>query len=72
MDGGLLADKRLEVVLAGEFAEEQFQQSGVADFGGVGRWLGELDSYSAFDGYAGPELSGLDEVANWLDANRPT
>lgn len=38
----------------------------------VPRWLRELDSYSAMPGYAGPELPGLDELAAWLDAHRPT
>ncbi|WP_433324278.1 phosphotransferase family protein [Spirillospora sp. CA-294931] len=53
---------------------------GLADFGKpdgflerqVGRWMSELDSYSALDGYPGPEIPGLAEVASWLDANRPT
>lgn len=38
----------------------------------VPRWLKELESYSAMPGYAGPELPGLDELAAWLDANRPS
>ncbi|MFI0464242.1 phosphotransferase family protein [Saccharopolyspora sp. 5N102] len=38
----------------------------------VGRWLGELDSYAAFDGYPGPDLPGVAEVADWLDRNRPS
>lgn len=37
----------------------------------VGRWMAELDSYSRFEGYAGPDIPGLDAVAAWLDANRP-
>lgn len=53
---------------------------GLADFGHpegflerqVGRWTAELDSYSRFEGYAGPDIPGLDAVAAWLDANRPT
>ena len=53
---------------------------GLADFGRpegflerqVGRWTAELDSYSRFEGYPGPDIPGLDAVAAWLDMNRPT
>lgn len=38
----------------------------------VGRWLDELASYSRFEGYSGPDIPGVDEVAAWLDANRPS
>jgi aminoglycoside phosphotransferase (APT) family kinase protein len=38
----------------------------------VPRWLNELESYSRHEGYPGPDIPGLDEVAAWLDANRPT
>ncbi|MFD0687491.1 phosphotransferase family protein [Actinomadura fibrosa] len=52
---------------------------GLSDFGKpegflerqVGRWMSELESYNALDGYPGPEIPGLDDVAAWLDANRP-
>ncbi len=37
----------------------------------VPRWLDELASYSRHDGYPGPDISGLDEVARWLEAHRP-
>jgi aminoglycoside phosphotransferase (APT) family kinase protein len=37
----------------------------------VGRWISELESYSRFEGYPGPEIPGVEEVARWLDANRP-
>ncbi len=37
----------------------------------VVRWISELESYSRFEGYPGPEIPGVDEVARWLDANRP-
>jgi aminoglycoside phosphotransferase (APT) family kinase protein len=37
----------------------------------VGRWLSELDSYSRFDGYPGPEIPALDNIAAWLEDNRP-
>ncbi|GAA2639423.1 phosphotransferase family protein [Actinomadura fulvescens] len=53
---------------------------GLGDFGKpegflerqVGRWMSELDSYSALDGYPGPDIPELDKVAGWLDDNRPT
>jgi aminoglycoside phosphotransferase (APT) family kinase protein len=38
----------------------------------VARWISELGSYSRFEGYPGPEIPGVDRVAAWLDANRPT
>ena len=52
---------------------------GLADFGKpdgflerqVPRWQGELASYGQLDGYPGPEIPGVDEVAAWLDAHRP-
>jgi aminoglycoside phosphotransferase (APT) family kinase protein len=53
---------------------------GLADFGKpdgflerqVPRWLSELNSYSEYDGYPGPEIPGIEQVAGWLEANRPT
>jgi len=52
---------------------------GLADFGKpdgflerqVPRWQGELASYSQIEGYPGPEIPGVDEVGDWLDAHRP-
>ncbi len=38
----------------------------------VGRWLSELASYDALDGYPGPEIPGLEAVAAWLEEHRPT
>jgi aminoglycoside phosphotransferase (APT) family kinase protein len=38
----------------------------------VSRWMGELDSYSRYEGYPGPDIPGLHETATWLDANKPT
>jgi aminoglycoside phosphotransferase (APT) family kinase protein len=38
----------------------------------VPRWLGELERYTALDGYTGHELPGVEEVAGWLDAHRPS
>jgi aminoglycoside phosphotransferase (APT) family kinase protein len=37
----------------------------------VGRWLSELESYSRFEGYPGPEIPGVERVAAWLEDNRP-
>jgi aminoglycoside phosphotransferase (APT) family kinase protein len=53
---------------------------GLGDFGRpdgfierqVPRWLGELASYDAFDGYPGPAIGPVDQVAAWLDERRPT
>lgn len=38
----------------------------------VGRWLGELESYSRFEGYPGPDIPGVEEVAAWLTAHLPS
>ncbi|OBI42737.1 aminoglycoside phosphotransferase [Mycobacterium kyorinense] len=53
---------------------------GLADFGKpdgflerqVPRWLSELESYSAFENYPGPDIPGVDDVAKWLDEHRPS
>ncbi|MEO8814530.1 MAG: phosphotransferase family protein, partial [Mycobacterium sp.] len=53
---------------------------GLTDFGKpagflerqVPRWLSELESYKQFDGYPGPDLPGLDDVAAWLEQHRPS
>ncbi len=37
----------------------------------VGRWLDELASYSRHEGYPGPEIAGVESVAEWLDRHRP-
>jgi aminoglycoside phosphotransferase (APT) family kinase protein len=37
----------------------------------VPRWLSELDGYSKHEGYPGPEIPRLDDVAKWLEANLP-
>jgi aminoglycoside phosphotransferase (APT) family kinase protein len=37
----------------------------------VARWATQLNSYSDFDGYPGPAIPGVDDVASWLDTNRP-
>jgi aminoglycoside phosphotransferase (APT) family kinase protein len=53
---------------------------GLGDFGRgdgwlerqVERWRSQLASYAEMDGYEGPDIPGVDEVAAWLDAHRPT
>ncbi len=37
----------------------------------VPRWRQQLESYSELRGYSGPEIPGVDRVADWLDRNRP-
>jgi aminoglycoside phosphotransferase (APT) family kinase protein len=37
----------------------------------VVRWRSQLEGYSAFAGYRGAEIPGVDDVARWLDDNRP-
>lgn len=52
---------------------------GLADFGKpdgflerqVPRWLSELESYSGFDNYPGPDIGDVDAVATWLRQNQP-
>jgi aminoglycoside phosphotransferase (APT) family kinase protein len=52
---------------------------GLADFGKpegflerqVPRWLSELDSYSGFDNYPGPDVGDVGAVATWLQQNQP-
>lgn len=38
----------------------------------VPRWLAELESYRQYENYPGPQLPGLHEVSNWLEAHRPS
>jgi aminoglycoside phosphotransferase (APT) family kinase protein len=38
----------------------------------VPRWISELESYSKNEGYPGPDIPGVEDVAKWLDANRPS
>ncbi len=53
---------------------------GLGDFGRpdgflerqVARWNSELESYQRFDGYPGHGYPGLEGIAAWLDANRPS
>ncbi|MFN2426190.1 MAG: phosphotransferase family protein [Candidatus Binatia bacterium] len=52
---------------------------GLGDFGKpegflerqVSRWLSELESYSRHEGYPGPDIPGIDNVASWLERHRP-
>ncbi len=37
----------------------------------VARWRSQLEGYASFEGYPGPEIPGVEEVATWLEANRP-
>jgi aminoglycoside phosphotransferase (APT) family kinase protein len=37
----------------------------------VARWQRQLASYTQLDGYAGPEIPGVERVGAWLDENRP-
>jgi aminoglycoside phosphotransferase (APT) family kinase protein len=37
----------------------------------VERWRSHLAGYDAIEGYPGAAIPGVDEVASWLDANRP-
>lgn len=56
-----------------------YQAVGLGDFGRVegflerqvDRWRAQLDGYSELAGYRGPEIPGIDDVAVWLDTNRP-
>jgi aminoglycoside phosphotransferase (APT) family kinase protein len=56
------------------------EAAGLADLGRadgwlerqVERWQSQLASYSDQEGYGGPDIPGVDEVARWLDAHRPT
>lgn len=53
---------------------------GLGDFGKptgflerqVPRWLSELDSYREYENYPGPQIPGVEQVAAWLDGQRPT
>ncbi|MFP6655223.1 MAG: phosphotransferase family protein [Myxococcota bacterium] len=37
----------------------------------VSRWQHQLDSYGELEGYPGPQIPGVDQIAVWLEANRP-
>jgi aminoglycoside phosphotransferase (APT) family kinase protein len=56
-----------------------YQAVGLGDFGKpegylerqVDRWRSQLESYGEFEGYPGPDIPGVDDVAQWLDQHRP-
>jgi aminoglycoside phosphotransferase (APT) family kinase protein len=37
----------------------------------VERWRSQLRTYAEMDGYPGPDIPGVEDVARWLDAHRP-
>ncbi len=61
-------------------ASVDHDQLGLTDYGRpdgflerqVARWMRELSSYDALEGYPGPEIPGLEEVAAWLPAHLPS
>jgi len=38
----------------------------------VERWRSQLEGYSSFNSYTGPEINGVREVGEWLERNQPT
>jgi aminoglycoside phosphotransferase (APT) family kinase protein len=60
-------------------AEVDHEAVGLGDFGRphgflerqVPRWLAELDSYAGHDGYPGPDIPGVEAVADWLGEHIP-
>jgi len=56
-----------------------YRRVGLADFGKpegylerqVSRWRSQLEGYAALEGYPGPEIPGVDRVAEWLERHRP-
>lgn len=38
----------------------------------IPRWQRQLASYSELDGYPGPDIPGVDDVAAWLEENMPS
>jgi aminoglycoside phosphotransferase (APT) family kinase protein len=65
---------------AASLAAVDHEKVGLATFGKsenwaerqVGRWRSQLDGYSQIDGYGKPDIPGLDQIGEWLDANRPS
>jgi aminoglycoside phosphotransferase (APT) family kinase protein len=64
---------------AAELGRVDYKAIGLEDFGRpdgflerqVRRWNSELETYSKFENYPGPDIPGLAEVARWLDEHRP-
>lgn len=56
-----------------------YEKVGLGDYGKpdgflerqVPRWMAELESYTKNDGYPGPQIAGIDAVADWLERHRP-
>ncbi len=54
-------------------------ERGLSDFGKadkwierqVSRWQSQLDSYSSFDNYKGPDIGDVARVGKWLEDNKP-
>ncbi len=65
---------------AASLARVDHEAVGLGDFGKpegwlerqVDRWRGQLASYAELDGYPGPDIPGVDRVADWLDEHRPS
>lgn len=38
----------------------------------VSRWLQQLESYGEMEGYPGPDIPGVERIADWLERNRPS
>jgi aminoglycoside phosphotransferase (APT) family kinase protein len=62
-------------------ANTDYRAAGLGDFGKpegflerqVGRWLKQLDAYAKFPAWTGrADLPGIERLAAWLEANRPT
>lgn len=64
---------------AASLAAVDHEAVGLADFGKpdawlerqVSRWRSQLEGYTKFDGYDGPNLPGVEVLGDWLEANRP-
>ncbi|MAE96617.1 MAG: phosphotransferase family protein [Deltaproteobacteria bacterium] len=80
-DAGIRHEMGLSMARAiAELGEFDYRAIGLEGFGKpegylerqVPRWQAQLDGYSALEGYPGPDIPGLAEVARWLDEHRPT
>jgi aminoglycoside phosphotransferase (APT) family kinase protein len=64
---------------AATLAAVDHEAVGLGDFGTpdgwlerqVGRWRSHLDGYREIPEYPGPDIPGLERVADWLERNRP-
>ncbi|WP_328664051.1 phosphotransferase family protein [Nocardia salmonicida] len=79
-DAGIRHRMGLEMVDAlATLGQVDYLAAGLEDFGKpegfldrqVTRWLSELESYAAFADYPGPGISHIDDIADWLERNRP-